>query len=87
MFAFRVALSKRLAFPVRSAEDMAFRRHHHVVEILGEHRGGEEGDGGQCFLTDINEVVFYWRWNGKNAPRTNAVGAAVFHVQFPGTGR
>jgi len=57
------ALSKRLAFSVWNAEDVAFRRHHHVVEVLGEHRGGEESDGAQCFLTDINEGVFYRRWN------------------------
>jgi hypothetical protein len=80
VFDFRVALVKRLAFSVRSAEDVAFRRHHHVIEVLGEHRGGEESDGAQCFLTDINEVVFYRRWNGKNAPRADTVGVAIFHV-------
>ena len=65
---------------------MAFRRHHHVVEVLGEHRSREESDGAQCFVADINEVVFYRRWNGKNTPRTDAVGAAIFHVQFTGPG-
>ena len=65
---------------------MAFRRHHHVVEVLGEHRSREKSDGTQCFLTDINKVVFYRRWNGKNTPRTDAVGTAIFHLQFPGSG-
>ena len=65
---------------------MAFRRHHHVVEVLGEHRSREESDGTQRFFTDINQVVFYRRWNGKNASRTDEVGAAIFHVQFPGPG-
>ena len=86
VFDFPVAFSKGLAFSIRTAEDVAFRRHHHVVEVLGEHRSGEESDGTQCFLTDINEVVFYRRWNGKNTSRTDLVGVAIFHVQFPGSG-
>ena len=27
----------------------------------------------------------FTRWNRKNTARTNPVGAAIFHVQFPGT--
>ena len=64
---------------------MALRRHHHVVEVLSEHRSREEGDGAQCFLADIDEVVFYRCWNRKNTARTDPVGAAIFHVQFPAT--
>jgi hypothetical protein len=86
VFAFRAALGKRLTFSIRRAEDVAFRRHHHVVEVLGEHCCGEESDGAQGFFTDINKVVFYGRWNGKNTPRTDGVRAAIFHVQFPGAG-
>src|SRR5206468_6001161 len=62
VFNFSVALRKRLAFSIRSAEDVAFRRHHHVVEVLGEHRSREERDSAQCFLANINEVMFYGRW-------------------------
>jgi len=65
---------------------VVFRRHHYIIEVLGEHRSCEESDGAQCFLTDIDQVVFHRRWNGKNTPRTDAVGAAIFHVQFPGSG-
>jgi len=64
---------------------VALRRHHHVVEVLCEYRSREESDGAQCFLADIDEVVFYRRWNRKNTSRTNAVGAAIFHAQFSGT--
>jgi hypothetical protein len=32
------------------AEDVALRRQHHLVEVLGEHRRGEEGDGAQRLL-------------------------------------
>jgi hypothetical protein len=64
---------------------VALRRHHPVVEVLSEHRSREEGDGAQCFLADIDEVVFYRRWNRKNTARTDPVGAPIFHVQFPAT--
>src|SRR5947208_16922443 len=77
--------SARLCLSIRSAEDVALRRHHHVVEVLSEHRSREEGDGAQCFVADIDEVMFYRRWNRKNTARTNPVGAAIFHVQFAGT--
>ena len=63
---------------------MALRRHHHVVEGLGEHSGREESDGAQCFLADIDEVVSYRHWNRKNTARTNPVGVAILHVQFSG---
>jgi len=85
VFDFGAALKRCLALSIRSAEDVDFRRHHHVVEVLSEHRGREKSDGAQCFLADINEVVFYRRWNRKNTARTDPVGAAIFHVQFPGT--
>jgi hypothetical protein len=74
---------KRLTLSIWRAEDVALRRHHHVVEVLSEHRSREEGDGAQCFLADIDEVVFYRRWNRKNTARTDP--AAIFHVQFPAT--
>ena len=64
---------------------MALRRHHHVVEVLSEHRSREESDGAQCFVADIDEVMFYRRWNRKNTARTYPVGVAIFHVQFAGT--
>jgi hypothetical protein len=76
---------KRLAFSIRSAENVALRRHHHVVEVLSEHRSCEEGDGTQCFLADIDEVVFHRRWNRKKTARADPGGAAIFHVQFPAT--
>jgi hypothetical protein len=64
---------------------VALRRHHHVVEVLCEHRSREESDGAQCFLPDVDEIVFYRRWNRKNTARADPVGAAIFHMQFPGT--
>ena len=76
----------RLAFSIRRAEDVTLRRHHHVVEVLREHRSREKRDGAQCFLADINQVVSYRRWNRKNTSGTDLVGAAIFHVQFTGTG-
>src|SRR5262249_49185841 len=33
------------AFAVRGAEDVALWRQHHLVEVWGEHRGGEKRDG------------------------------------------
>ena len=42
-----------LAFAVRRTEHVGLRRQHHVVESLGEHRRGEEGDGAQRFLAGI----------------------------------
>jgi hypothetical protein len=56
-----------LALSIRRAEDVALRWHHHVVEILCEHRCREKSDRTQRFLTIINEVMFYWCRNGKNA--------------------
>src|SRR4029077_3451436 len=76
---------RRLALSIWSAEDVALRRHHHVVEVWCEHRSREQSDGAQCFLADVDEVVFYRRWNRKNTARTDLVSAAIFHVQFPGT--
>jgi hypothetical protein len=61
-------LGRRLALSIRGAEDVALWRHHHVVEVLGEHRSRKESNGAQCFLTDINEVVLYRRRNGKTLP-------------------
>jgi hypothetical protein len=65
------AFGKRLTFSIWSAEDVSFRRHHHVVEVLGEHRCGKKRDRAQYFLADINEIVFYRSRNGKNTPGTN----------------
>ncbi len=45
---------------------MALGRQHHVVEVLGEHCRREESDCSQRLLTDIDEVLFYWRRDGKN---------------------
>jgi hypothetical protein len=56
------------------------------VEVLSKHRSREESNGAQCFLAHADEVMFYRRWNAKNAARTNPVGAVIFHVQFAGTG-
>lgn len=50
-------LPRSLTFPIRSAEDVTFGRHHYVVEVLREHRRREESDRAQCFFTDIDEVV------------------------------
>lgn len=38
-----------LALPVRRAEDVSLWRHHHVVEVLREHRRREKCDRAQCF--------------------------------------
>ena len=51
VFDLGVALGKHLAFSIRSAEDVVLR-HHHIVEVLGEHRGREESDCAQ-FVADI----------------------------------
>ena len=40
----------------------------------------------QRLLTDIDEVVLYWRRDCKNAAWTYPMSGAVFHVQFPGAG-
>jgi hypothetical protein len=58
VFAFPVALSKPLAFSVRSAEDVAFRRHHHVVEVLGEHRSGEKTTARNVSLPTLTRSCF-----------------------------
>ena|SRR5437773_9419821 len=71
---------------VRGAEDVALRRQHHVVEILGEHCCCEERNRSQRLLTDIDEVVFYWCRDSKNTPWTDLMSGAVFHVQFAGAG-
>jgi len=86
MLDFVGAFRKRLSFSIWSAEDVRLRRHHHVVEVLGEHRRREESNGAQCFLTDIDQVVFHWRWNGKDTPRTDRGRCCHLHVQFPGAG-
>ena len=65
---------------------MALRRHHHVVEVLREHRRREESDRAQCFFTDIDEVVLYWRRDSKNAAWSDPMLGTVFHLQFPGAG-
>jgi hypothetical protein len=86
MLDFVGAFRKRLSFSIWSAEDVRLRRHHHVVEVLGEHRSREESNGAQCFLTDIDQVVFHWRWNGKDTPRTDRGRCCHLHVQFAGAG-
>ena len=65
---------------------MAFWRHHHVVEVLREHRCREECDRAQRFIPDVDEIVFHRCRQDKNAARTNLELRAVFHVEFAGTG-
>ena len=65
---------------------MTLRRHHDVVEGLREHRCREEGDCAQCFVADIDEVMFHRRWNRKNAAWSDSMNGATFHVEFAGAG-
>ena len=75
---------RELTLSIWSTEDVALRRHHHVVESLGEHCRCEKRNRPQRLLTDIDEVVLYWRRDCKNTAWTYPVSGAVFHVQFPG---
>ena len=80
------APNRGLALTIWRAEDVTLRGHHHVIEILREHCRCEESDRTQRLLTNIDEVVLYWRRDCKNAAWTYPVSGAVFHVQFAGAG-
>src|SRR5712691_4020347 len=47
----------RLPVAIGRAEDVALRRQHHVVEILREHRRGEERNRPQGLVASVGEVV------------------------------
>jgi hypothetical protein len=65
-----VRCNEELALSIWRAKDVTLRRHHHVVESLGEHCRCEESDRTQRLLTDIDEVVLYWPRDCKNAAWT-----------------
>jgi hypothetical protein len=79
-------LRESLTLAIRGAENVALRRHHHVVEVLSEHCRGEKRHRTQRLFTDIDEVVLYWRRDCKDAAWTYPVSRAVFHVELPGAG-
>jgi len=51
-----------------------------LSKFLREHCRREERNRSQCFLADIDEIVFHWRWNSKNAGGSDPVSGTVFHV-------
>jgi hypothetical protein len=57
-------------------------RQHHVVEILREHHRRKKHDCPQCFITDIDEIVFHRCRDNENAARSNRMLRTIFHVQF-----
>ena len=65
---------------------MALGRQHHIIEVLREHCRREERNRSQRVLSDIGEVVLYWRRDGKNSAGADLVSGTVFHVQFPRAG-
>ena len=60
---------------------MALWRQHHVVEVLREHRRGEEGDRPQFLRADIGEIVPYRRGEDEDAAGSDRVVAA-FRLQL-----
>ena len=61
----------RSAFAVGRAEDVGLRRHYHLIEVLGEHRRGEEGDGAQRLLARVLKVMAEQRRQHEDAAGPN----------------
>jgi len=76
--------SENLAVAIWGTEDVGFRRQHHVVEVLREHSGSEEGHRPQRLRTDIHEVVPYPCRDDKNAAGTDEMSSTVFQEQLAG---
>jgi hypothetical protein len=58
------------------------RRQHHLIEVLGEHRRGEEGHGAQGLLAGVLEIVAQRRRQHKHAARPNLVRRPVFEIKL-----
>lgn len=71
-----------LTIAIGGAEDMRFRRQHHVVESLSEHCRREESDRPQRLGADVDQIVPYRGWEDKNATRLDRISGAVFHMQL-----
>ena len=71
---------------VGRSEDMRFRRQHHIVEGLREHRRREEGNGPQGLGAGILEIVPDRRRQDEDASGADGMSGAVFHLELAGAG-
>ncbi|SRR6266404_60872 len=75
-----------LTIAIGGAEDMSFRRQHHVIESLSEHCRREESDRPQRLGADVDEIVPHRSWEDKNATRLDRISGAIFHMQLATAG-
>lgn len=74
-----------LTFAVGRADDVAGRRQHHLIELLGKHRRSKEPDRSQHFGSRIDQIMPHVGWQHENAARSHSE-VAIVALQLTGPG-
>ena len=76
----------RSALAVGRAEDVALRRHHHLIEVLGEHGGGEEGNRTKRLVASVLHVMTHRRRQHEDATGPNRQHRAILEIELARAG-